>query len=98
MSGSPIVDPYGLNPMAREICSLKPSPCGVTDVDAGPNNALNLALVCDARIRIDVALLDDADAASPVDRRQFPTRESELVVEWAEARREMLAMLHKRDK
>ena len=62
---------------------------GVTEVDARPSDALNLALVCDAPIYVDAKVLDDPDAVAHTAWEEFPTRQSELVVEVQERRQKM---------
>jgi RNA polymerase sigma factor (sigma-70 family) len=75
-------------------------PAGRAEVDARPSDALNLALVCGAPIRVDAALLDDPEVTGRTAWEQFTTRESELVAEVEESRQELLASLaeHEPDK
>jgi len=68
-------------------------PMGVAEVDARPSDALNLALVCGAPIRVDASVLDAPEATAHVAWEQFPTRESDLVAEVELTRRELLASL-----
>lgn len=79
---------------------LVDGPAGRAEVDARPSDALNLALVCGAPIRVDAALLDDPEVTGRTAWEQFTTRESELVAEVEESRRELLASLaeHEPDK
>ena len=64
-------------------------PAGRHEIDARPSDAVNLAVLTGAPIRVDSALLDDPDARSAADRRQWqrlPVRTAEVA---AQARRQM---------
>jgi bifunctional DNase/RNase len=62
-------------------------PSGPGEVDARPSDALNLALVADAPVRIEESLLDDPRAAGRTEWQQYPTAGAELVAEIAECGR-----------
>ena len=64
-------------------------PAGRHEIDARPSDAVNLAVLTGAPIRVDSALLDDPDARSAADRRHWqrlPVRTAEIA---AQARRQM---------
>lgn len=69
------------------------TPSGREAVDSRPSDALNIALVTGAPIRIDTDLLDDPDATSRTGWEKFPTTASELVVEARERQSEMLRLI-----
>jgi RNA polymerase sigma factor (sigma-70 family) len=56
-------------------------PSGPAEVDARPSDALNLAIVCSAPIRVDNALLDDPEAIRHTAWENFPTGVQELATE-----------------
>lgn len=68
------------------------------DGPAGPGevDALNLALVVNAPIRIDALLLDDADVVGSSEWKQYPTHAAELVAELDERHRRDRAALRAR--
>jgi RNA polymerase sigma factor (sigma-70 family) len=64
-------------------------PAGRHEIDARPSDAVNLAVLTGAPIRVDGAVLDDLDAQGPADRRgwqQFPAATAQIA---AEARQQM---------
>jgi RNA polymerase sigma factor (sigma-70 family) len=64
-------------------------PAGRHEIDARPSDAVNLAVLTGAPIRVDSALLDDPDARAAADRRHWqrlPVRTAEIA---AQARRQM---------
>jgi bifunctional DNase/RNase len=69
------------------------APSGEADVDARPSDALNLALVAEAPIRVDEALLDDPDATRHTAWERYPTRTEELVAEVRERQADLLRVL-----
>lgn len=54
---------------------------GRAEIDARPSDALNLAVVCGAPIRVDAAILNNADATRHTSWQQFPTRAPDLAAE-----------------
>lgn len=66
-------------------------PAGRAEVDARPSDALNLALVSGAPIRVDATVLDDPEATVYSAWELFPTRQSELVAEVRQTMQEQLA-------
>jgi bifunctional DNase/RNase len=73
-------------------------PAGLAEVDARPSDALNLALVCGAPIRVDANLLDDPEAQRYNAWENFPTGAPQLVAEVQERHaRTMRAILPSMD-
>jgi len=68
-------------------------PAGTAEVDARPSDALNLALISGAPIRVDASVLDDPEATERTAWEQFPTRASELVAEVEQNRQDLVASL-----
>jgi bifunctional DNase/RNase len=66
---------------------------GRADVDARPSDALNLALVGGAPIRVDAAVLDSADATRHTQWQQVPARGVDLALEVRERQQAMAAFL-----
>jgi RNA polymerase sigma factor (sigma-70 family) len=66
---------------------------GWAEVDARPSDALNLALVSGAPIRVASAIFDDPQATSRTAWQRFSTRESDLVAEEQQSREDLLASL-----
>ena len=62
------------------------SPEGTVEVDARPSDALNLAVVCGAPVRVDAAVLSDPDATHHTEWEQFPARVPDLAAEARERR------------
>ena len=62
-------------------------PQGRREIDARPSDALNLALVAGAPIRVDAALLDDPAAVDRPGWRDYPTSTSHLVAHARQRRR-----------
>jgi bifunctional DNase/RNase len=56
-------------------------PGGTAEVDARPSDAMNLALVVGAPIRVDARLLDDPECTRHTDWERYPTNASQLVAE-----------------
>lgn len=69
------------------------TPAGAAEVDARPSDALNLAVVSGAPIRVAAGLLDNPAATRRTAWQQFPTRAPELVAEVREYQAEFLASL-----
>ena len=57
------------------------SATGSATVDARPSDALNLALISNAQVRIDTDLLDDPEAIRHTGWRDFPTTAADLAAE-----------------
>ena len=70
---------------------------GTAEVDARPSDALNLALVARAPIRVSSTILDDPEAMSQAAWQKFSTRESELAAEEQQVRQELLASLNEEE-
>jgi len=66
---------------------------GPAEVDARPSDALNLALVCGARIRVAAVLLEDREATRHTAWEQYPTRAPELAAEVRQRQADLLASL-----
>lgn len=56
-------------------------PTGLQEVDARPSDAVNLAIVTSAAVRVDDALLDDPRASDHPQWQSYPTHTSELAAE-----------------
>jgi hypothetical protein len=69
------------------------SPDGTVEVDARPSDALNLAVVTGAPVRVDAAVLSDPAATCHTEWEQFPARVPDLAAEARERRAEVLARL-----
>ena len=69
------------------------APTGPAEVDARPSDALNLAVVSGAPIRVATHLLDDPAATRHIAWQQFPTHAPSLVAEVRERQAELFAML-----
>ena len=69
------------------------SPAGTVEVDARPSDALNLAVVSGAPVRVDAAVLSDPDATRHTEWEQFPARVPDLAAEARERRASLLARL-----
>jgi RNA polymerase sigma factor (sigma-70 family) len=69
------------------------SGAGTREVDARPSDALNLALVTGAPIRVDSALLDEAAAAGRTQWQRYPISAGRLVAEMRERFQEAKAAL-----
>lgn len=63
-----------------------------SEVDARPSDALNLALVSDAPIKLDASMLDDPDCTR-TGWEHYPTQAAALVAEVRERRNELAATL-----
>ncbi len=68
-------------------------PAGPAQVDARPSDALNLALVSAAPIRIDAAIFDSPRATGHTAWEEFPTHAPELVAEVRDRQAEFLLAL-----
>jgi RNA polymerase sigma factor (sigma-70 family) len=68
-------------------------PVGRVEVDTRPSDALNLALISSAPIRVDARLIDDPETIAHTAWEQFPTREYELVAEVRQRMEDQLASL-----
>jgi RNA polymerase sigma factor (sigma-70 family) len=69
------------------------TPTGVAEVDARPSDALNLALVSNAPIRIEAGLLDDPEATRHTAWEHYPTRAPELAAEVRQRQADLLIVL-----
>lgn len=56
-------------------------PAGTSEVDARPSDAINLALVCGAPVRVNAALFDDPEVLRHDAWRDFPTSATDLAGE-----------------
>lgn len=65
------------------------APGGVVEVDARPSDALNLAVVAGAPVRVDAAILTNPEVDRHPDWEQYPARSRDLAAEerkrWADA-------------
>ena len=68
-------------------------PDGTVEVDARPSDALNLAVVSGAPVRIDAAILSDPQATSQTEWERFPARVPDLAAEARERRASIFARL-----
>ena len=66
-------------------------PGGPVEVDARPSDALNLALVVGAPIRVRAEMLDDPDAVGRTDWQRYTTRSADLVAEVRQRQEEVMA-------
>jgi RNA polymerase sigma factor (sigma-70 family) len=64
-------------------------PSGPAEVDARPSDALNLAIVCSAPIRVDNSLLNDPEAIRHTAWENFPTGVQELATEVRQRQEEL---------
>ena len=71
-------------------------PGGQVEVDARPSDAMNLALVCGAPIRVDAAILDDPEAIRFRAWEEFPTGTPELAAEVLKRQSDLQARLAER--
>jgi RNA polymerase sigma factor (sigma-70 family) len=69
------------------------SPAGVVEVDARPSDALNLAVVSGAPVRVDVAVLSDPEVGRYTEWEQYPARMPDLAAEERQRRADLLARL-----
>jgi RNA polymerase sigma factor (sigma-70 family) len=69
------------------------APAGVVEVDARPSDALNLALVAGAPVRVDAAVLDNPEVDSHLGWEQYPARWQDLAAEERQRRADALARL-----
>ena len=68
-------------------------PDGTVEVDARPSDALNLAVVSGAPVRIDAAVLSDPGATCHKEWEQYPARVPDLAAEARERRASIFARL-----
>ncbi len=68
-------------------------PGGVVEVDARPSDALNLAVVCGAPVRVDAAVLGDPEVDAHLEWEQYPARMLDLAAEERQRRADFLARL-----
>ena len=66
---------------------------GVVEVDARPSDALNLAVVTGAPVRVDAAVLSDPEVNPHTDWEQYPARVPDLAAEERQRRADFLARL-----
>jgi bifunctional DNase/RNase len=74
-------------------------PGGVVEVDARPSDALNLAVVSGAPVRVDAAVLSNPEVDGHFDWEQYPARVPDLAAEERQRRtdfRAHLAQAHER--
>ena len=69
------------------------APGGVVEVDARPSDALNLAVVSGAPVRVDAAVLDDPEVDRHPEWEQFPARVADLAAEERQRKADILARL-----
>jgi len=69
------------------------SATGSAIVDARPSDALNLAVITNARVRIDTDLLDDPEAIRHTGWREFPTTAADLAAEMRDRQERQRASL-----
>jgi RNA polymerase sigma factor (sigma-70 family) len=67
------------------------SPGGVVEVDARPSDALNLAVVSGAPVRIDAGVLSNPEVDSHPEWEQYPARLADLAAEERQRRADILA-------
>jgi bifunctional DNase/RNase len=68
-------------------------PDGVVQVDARPSDALNLAVVSGARVRVDAAVLSDPEVDAHPEWERYPARTPDLAAEERQRRADFLARL-----
>jgi hypothetical protein len=66
---------------------------GAVEVDARPSDAVNLAVLAGARIRVDAAILDDPVVDSHPEWEQYPARLADLAAEERQRRADFQARL-----
>jgi bifunctional DNase/RNase len=66
---------------------------GSARVDARPSDALNLAVITNAQVRIDTNLLDDPEAIRHTSWREFPTTAADLAAEMRDRQERQRASL-----
>ena len=69
------------------------APGGVVEVDARPSDALNLAVVSGAPVRVDAAVLSDPEVDRHPEWEQYPARVQDLAAEERQRRADLLARL-----
>jgi bifunctional DNase/RNase len=69
------------------------APGGVAEVDARPSDALNLAVLSGAPIRVDAAVLSDPEIDRHAEWEQYPARVPDLAAEERQRRADLLARL-----
>ena len=68
-------------------------PAGRAEVDARPSDALNLAIVSGAPVRVACEIFDDPTASSRIGWKQYSARQSDLVAEEERRRQELFTSL-----
>ena len=68
-------------------------PDGVVEVDARPSDALNLAVVSGAPVRVDAAVLSNAEVDAHPEWERYPARMPDLAAEERQRRADFLARL-----
>ena len=68
-------------------------PGGVVEVDARPSDALNLAVVSGAPVRVDAAVLSDPEVDAHPEWEQYPARMPDLAAEERQRRADFLVRL-----
>jgi RNA polymerase sigma factor (sigma-70 family) len=69
------------------------APGGVTEVDARPSDALNLAVLSGAPVRVDAAILGNPEVDRHTEWEQYPARVADLAAEERQRRADTLARL-----
>jgi len=69
------------------------APGGVVEVDARPSDALNLAVLSGAPVRVDAAVLSHPEVNRPVDWERYPARMPDLAAEERQRKADILARL-----
>jgi RNA polymerase sigma factor (sigma-70 family) len=69
------------------------APGGVVEVDARPSDAVNLAVVCGAPVRVDAAVLDNPEVDCHTEWEQYSARWRDLAAEERQRRADTLARL-----
>ena len=70
-------------------------PAGRAEVDARPSDGLNLALVSDAPIRVEAAILGDVGTVHHTAWERFPTGSRELATEVRRHQRDLATFLER---
>jgi bifunctional DNase/RNase len=69
------------------------APGGVVEVDARPSDALNLAVLSGAPVRVDAAVLGNPEVNRHADWEQYSTRVPDLAAEERQRKADILARL-----
>jgi len=74
------------------------APGGAVEVDARPSDAVNLAVLSGALIRVDAAILDDPVVDSHPEWEQYPARLADLAAEERQRRADSQARLREHER